>query len=357
MCIDRLRSNSPQLLVGFGAVLFLIASLHHATELFAIEGVVGPAVAWLLDGALALALVYAGYWLAGTELSTEDRWRVFVWSLLGAALFAAIVGLSLLIRAFEGRVVGEAIFPLLIAAEAGGLAGALAGYQTGRARTEARRAQTVSEALGFVNSLIRHDLRNDLNVIQGRARLLEGQADDGDTDGASVIARKADEALARLETTGTVAKTLSGDAELEPTDIATIAGEMATQVEVTYDTTVETELPDRALVTANKGIRSVVDNLLENAVEHNDADEPEIRVEVDVQDDTVVLAVADNGPGLSDEQKARVLETKGEQQGGGGLSLVRTLVEGYGGEVRIEDNSPRGSVFVLELPRASRDGA
>ncbi len=348
----RLQARAPVLIMGLGVVLFLIAVVHHATELYALGGSVGPVVALFLDGLPALGLVYAGYWLSGTDLSPEDLWRVWVWCLLGAALFGTITGLSLLVRAFEGRVIGEAIFPLLIAIEVGGLAAVIAGYSTVRARTEARQAHVVSDALGFVNGLIRHDLRNDLNTIHGYADLIRTDADSADSERASVIAERAEEALTRIETTGVVAETLLGDPDLERVDLATITAEMAAQVESTYDLTVTTDLPDHAPVTANAGLESVVDNLLENAVEHNDAEKPRVHVEVETATGTVRLSVADNGPGIPDEQKENVLDPRGGEAENGGLSLVQTLVEEYDGDVWIEDNDPRGSVFTVELPRS-----
>jgi hypothetical protein len=93
--------------MGFGAVLFLVSVVHHGTEAAALNGTVGPLAAWLLDGPPALALVYTGYWLGGTDLSPRGRWRVFTWCLLGSVLFAAVMGLFLLIRFYEGRVIGK----------------------------------------------------------------------------------------------------------------------------------------------------------------------------------------------------------------------------------------------------------
>lgn len=299
--------------------------------------------------------MYAGYWLAGVDLPPEGRWRVFIWCLVGASLFVAVMGLSLVVRAFEGGVIAEPLFPLLIAAEAGGIAGVAAGYYTGRARVETRRAQTMSDALGFVNSLIRHDLRNDLSVIQGHAELLgtsAGSADtETDSDSPSIIAEKTDEALTRIETTGTVAKTLTGDADFERVDLAAITAEMATRIENTYDIPVTVDIPDRAPVTANAGLRPVVDNLLENAIEHNDAEDPRIHVAVEMNAETVRLVVADNGPGIPDEQKERILDSQIGEGSSSGLSLVQILVEAYGGKVWVEDNDPCGSIFTVELSR------
>jgi signal transduction histidine kinase len=247
----------------------------------------------------------------------------------------------------------------LIAAEAGGIGGVIAGYYTGRARVETRRAQTVKDALGVVNSLIRHDLRNDLSVIQGHADLIEtdtGSRDtDTESDSASVIAEKADEALTRIETTDAIAKTLIGDPDLDRVDLGLITAEIATRLENTYDLSVTTDIPDHGFVTANAGLRSVVDNLFENAVEHNDADEPQVHVEVETATETVRLSVADNGPGIPDEQKEYLFHPRHGETASGGLSFVQTLVEGYGGQVWVEDNDPRGSVFTVELPRADTE--
>jgi signal transduction histidine kinase len=65
---------------------------------------------------------------------------------------------------------------------------------------------------GAVNRLIRHDLRNDLNVIQTYADLIETGAGSTDTetelDRPSIVAAKNDEAVGRIETADTIVKTL-----------------------------------------------------------------------------------------------------------------------------------------------------
>jgi signal transduction histidine kinase len=350
--MDRrwLWARSPLLIAGFGTALFLTAVAHHASELAALDGVTGPLVAFLLDGTPALGVVYAGYRLSRADLSPDDRWAVSVWCLAGGVLIGAVMGPTLLVRAFEGRSVAEPLFPLLVATEAGAIAGAVAGYYNARARADARRAETVSNAFAFVNQLIRHDLRNDLNVIYGHADVI---ATETGSDGASIIVEQTDEALARIETTGAIAETLIGEPDLERIDLVAVTTEMAASVEDAFPVTVTADLPDRATVTANAGLRSVVDNLLENAAEHNDADDPRIHVAIESGTEAVTLSVRDNGPGIPDERKETIFDAGDGRPRDAGLSIVRTLVEGYGGDVWVEDNEPRGSVFVVELPRAN----
>jgi signal transduction histidine kinase len=354
---DSTWNRSPVVIVGIGATLFLVAVLHHAREYAALGGGIGPPVALLLDGLPALALAYGGYRLSGTDLAPRNHRLVFGWTVLGGALFVGVMAATFVIRSLEGRAVAEPVFPLLIAFEIGAIAGLIAGYSTARARSEAQRARTVSDALTFVNSLIRHDLRNDLSTIQMYANL------DDDADGhpdappghesAAVVEEKTEEALKRIETSRAITETLVGDPELDVVALAPIVEDLAARVDESFDVTVRTEFADDGPVRANAGLRSVVDNLLENAAEHNDATDPVVRVSVESTGETVQLLVSDNGPGIPDEQK-RTLFERPDDGSDGGLALVNRLLEEYEGDVRVEDNEPRGTTFVVTFPRARR---
>lgn len=99
-------------------------------------------------------------------------------------------------------------------------------------------------------------------------------------------------------------------------------------------------------VTANEMLSSVFRNILNNAVQHNDKETPIVEVRI-----------ADNGPGVPDEQKD-VIFGKGQKGLGSpgtgiGLYLVQTPIAQYGGDVWVEDNDPTGAVFVVQLPKAT----
>lgn len=355
---DPQWSKESLLITGLGATLFLIAVVHHGFELTALNGLVGPLLALVLDGVPALGIVFAGYRLSRSNLSAGLRRTVAEWSLGGGLIFVAVIGTSFLIRSIEGRTINEWQFPLLLAVEIGVLSGFLAGYYNVTAQAESDKLRTVSQALEFVNSLLRHDLRNDLVTIQGQAELIS--LDDHDPDSGSgnqsVITRKADEALTLIQTTRMITETVVGDPELEPVDLANLTADMVESADEIYDVSIEANLPDEAMVSANDGVRSVVDNLLENAIEHNDTDDPQVTVEIhtDSTADTVQLSIRDNGPGISNQRKERLLKESSDEEAGGGLDIVRALVDGYSGDLRIEDNQPRGSVFIVDLPQARR---
>lgn len=107
-------------------------------------------------------------------------------------------------------------------------------------------------------------------------------------------------------------------------------------------------------VFADDMIESVFRNLLSNAIVHNDAEVPEVSVVAAVSGDVARVRIADNGPGIPDDQKEQIFDEgeMGLDSGGTGLGLylVRTLIDRYEGDVWVEDNDPAGSVFVVELP-------
>ena len=108
-------------------------------------------------------------------------------------------------------------------------------------------------------------------------------------------------------------------------------------------------------------ILRVIENLLSNAIRYS-PDGGRIRVEVGpVPVGMVALAVLDQGRGIPDEHKTRIFERfyrvnskhKGGLGTGIGLTIAKSIVEGHGGTIRVEDAVGGGSRFVLELHEAA----
>lgn len=342
------------LIAALGGVILAVALNHHWTEVRTLNGSIGPLAALALDSIPAVALMYAGYRLDGADFGPAYSWKIFLWTLGGLVLAIGVIGISMGIRYQEGRTISEPTFTLLVSADIGAIAGLVAGYYEAEATAAARRAERTASGLSFVNGIIRHDLRNDLQVIDGNVGLIATELDaesQGVADRLATVEEKTTEATDRLAETETIARTLVGTADFEPVDLVGVVDDITASIEETFDVRVTTALPDSATVLANQGLRSVVDNLLENAVEHNDAADPEIEVTVEVDGDVVRLTVRDNGPGIPVEKRASLFD-RGESDSVGGLQIVRTLVEKYEGSIRVADSDATGTTFVVELPAA-----
>jgi signal transduction histidine kinase len=105
-------------------------------------------------------------------------------------------------------------------------------------------------------------------------------------------------------------------------------------------------------------IHQVVANLLENAVRHSPED-GEVTVTAVGERDVVRIEVADQGPGIPEDEAERVFErfyrgTTGSSRQAGtglGLAIARWIVDLHGGDIRAEPNRPRGCRMAVSLPR------
>lgn len=114
------------------------------------------------------------------------------------------------------------------------------------------------------------------------------------------------------------------------------------------------------------GIHTVLSNLVSNALDACAAtgEKKEKRISVRVRDqgeDGVLYEVEDNGVGISDAVKDRILgevvSTKGSKGTGLGLVVTRKIVAEHGGSISFRSRPQTGTVFTVRLPRAPKQGA
>jgi two-component system nitrogen regulation sensor histidine kinase NtrY len=113
------------------------------------------------------------------------------------------------------------------------------------------------------------------------------------------------------------------------------------------------DLPPSLRLDFDQMKRAVI-NLVDNAIE---ATETRGRIVVATEYDRaasrVRLSVSDDGPGIAaaDRDQLFVPHFSTKKRGSGlGLAIVSRIVQEHLGEVRVEDNQPRGARFVIELP-------
>ena len=218
-----------------------------------------------------------------------------------------------------------------------------------------------TQQLSLLNRVIQHDIRNDLNVINGRIQLAKEHVDPEGVDHLDKARQSVSEAIDLTVTARDFMKTLQKEKrELEPVSVKETVESQISRVQESHpeaNLRFDGQTANEIYVHADEMVDSAFRNLLVNAVLHNNKETPEVRVSITVQEKTVQIRVADNGPGVPDEQKDEIFgrgEKGLESSGTGiGLYLVHTLTESYGGFVWVEDNDPEGAVFVVELPRVA----
>lgn len=206
-----------------------------------------------------------------------------------------------------------------------------------------------------------HELRTPLTSIQGYAELLRKDAlPDPDAR---------DRALARIEQEAARMGVLVGDLavlarqgegpapELVPIDLAALVGEVVADARAIDGTRpLQLDAPDPVPVLADATrLEQLVLNLVANARAHTPAGTP-IEVRVSAEGDKAVLVVRDHGPGLDDDQAARVFDRfyrggSARDTGSGlGLFIVATLARTFGGEASVVSSPGEGAAFTVVLP-------
>nr|WP_274542817.1 HAMP domain-containing sensor histidine kinase [Rhodococcus opacus] len=249
------------------------------------------------------------------------------------------------------------------------LNGMLAQIQHAFAATEASEesARRSEEKMRRFVADASHELRTPLTTIRGFAELYRQGAM---TDTETLMSRIEGEAsrmgllvedllmLARLDAQRPL--------ETRPVDLLSVASDavhgaraVAPDRSIALDVRPGPGTPE--VIGDEARLRQVLGNLLANAVKHTPAT-ADVTVRLSTTEHSVVLEVADTGPGLSEEDAARVFErfyrtdaSRTRESGGSGLglSIVAALVAAHRGSVTVDSRPGEGATFRVELPRSN----
>jgi two-component system phosphate regulon sensor histidine kinase PhoR len=232
---------------------------------------------------------------------------------------------------------------------------------------EAELARLQSEFLSRVS----HDLRTPLTSIRMFVETLQlGRAQDPDTtrECLETLANETDRLLAMVDRLLEWARIESARRVYTPhrANVKDIVDKALDSLEAlrlqraaTIDRNVPETIPD--VEVDAQAITDALVNLLQNAWHYTPDEDKRIGVTVRLDGDQVLIAVSDNGPGVTPSERSKIFErfyrgaaAKARRVAGTGLGLamVRAVVAAHGGEVRVDANPGGGSVFTMALPIA-----
>jgi two-component system OmpR family sensor kinase len=230
-----------------------------------------------------------------------------------------------------------------------------------RDESEARLRQFVADAA--------HELRTPLTSLRGYAELYR--------QGALRDPEAVSNAMSRIESEGTRMARLVDELlllarldqqrglELTRVDIAELSKDAVADLRaVEPNRPIADVLVPSAIVLGDRlRLRQIIDNLLTNARVHTPPGTP-VRLSTRIVDNLVRIEVHDDGPGIPKEDQPHVFErfwrgdrSRGRRSGssGLGLSIVSSLVESHGGQIRVTSEPGQGTTFTVDLPLADPD--
>lgn len=244
-----------------------------------------------------------------------------------------------------------------------------------RLQKEQRLAvKTAQKALKVKNSFLArlsHEVRTPMNAVIGISdALIFHHADPEITPKLELIQNSADKILRIVDETLTHSKLEEGKVSLDPSETSPVKCVenvcqlweiQAKKNNVNLSYRVDPNLPDTILMDGYR-YEQCLNNLISNAVKFAKGGTVQVvlaRVSKDERQDNLVLAVKDNGIGMTLEQQKQIFEaytqadkTISSRFGGTGLGMTITkqITEMMGGTIKVKSAPGKGTVFVIAIP-------
>ncbi|ERG94447.1 MAG: signal transduction histidine kinase [Haloquadratum walsbyi J07HQW2] len=361
------RRLIPPIILGSGILYLCIVVIEMVYVLFVSNPLGDAWIAGLVTSVpFIFIVIYQGVWLPTSFVSPRRYQRVGLWYVGGLSIFLIInliimvtitpdsgfeflswgrwamtigAGIGLLIGVFEARSVKKAI-------------------EAERERVRAEEAENKNEMLKYLNATLRHEILNSTSIITGYADLALSEQDTNESisNKLSIIKSHTQEMEGVIEDVRLLLEASKNEADTQPIDLIELLTEEIETIQNTYsEVVIETSLPEHAVAEADQPLRRVFANLFHNAVEHNNAETPQISVAVEMEPNDIIIEISDNGPGIPDDRLDTVFDqnVRHDSNHGLGLALTQTIINSYDGSIKIAETDSDGTVFELRLTRAT----
>lgn len=223
---------------------------------------------------------------------------------------------------------------------------------TGRKQREQR--------LAVLNRVLRHNTRNEMSVIAGDAENLRQQLDGPAAETAARIRDRAEGFVELAEKARRIEESLRDmDQLLVEIDVVTLVQDSLVRFRERYpDGTFELTAPDEQWALASESLRLALDELIENAVEHNEGPKAEISVTVDDTGSQVRIDIDDGGPPIPDVEINALSsgdETQLRHGSGLGLWCANWILQQIAGGLSFDRRDDGNRVRITLQPASNAD--
>ncbi len=206
---------------------------------------------------------------------------------------------------------------------------------------------------------VAHEIKNPLTPMRLTVQSFEQRFDVNDPDIKTKLSEFSKSLIQQIDTMSSIASAFSSFAEmpkqkretLDVVEVVRLAIDIFNEEYIHYFHEKDTLI---AQLDKTQLIR-IVTNLVKNAIQSmEDNQYPKIEVKVKEEDGNVVISVADNGKGISEEDKNMIFEPKFTTKSSGmglGLPMIKNIVEAYNGSITFTTEINKGTVFTVSIPK------
>lgn len=211
--------------------------------------------------------------------------------------------------------------------------------------------------LGVLHRLLRHNLRNHLTTIRGNGELVRDDSSGDIAAAGETIVEEADKIGKMAEDEMLLIRIIQEQPDPVRLRLRYTLSRAVSELRDDYPSaTIELQVDGDPIVKGIQSINRVIEELIDNAIVHNPAPAPSVRVRSEDAGDRVRVTVADESDPIpkQDVEVLRDIETKKPlfHASGLGLWLVRWIVEFSGGGLELLPNDQGGNRVVVTLPKA-----
>lgn len=208
-----------------------------------------------------------------------------------------------------------------------------------------------------LNRVLRHNLRNDLSVIRGHTQLMADALGD-DSFGETALCN-IDDLIELGQKARELEQVIDETADRHTTDLAGLVNYVVQRVRQSHpNATIAVDCKADISVPVLGSFERAIMELVENAAKHCGKN-PNVTVSVDVLSDAIEIHVADDGPGLSEQERAVLrdgAETPLVHGSGLGLWLVHWIVESHDGSIETVVTET-GTTMTVRIPLQPESGS
>lgn len=220
--------------------------------------------------------------------------------------------------------------------------------------------KTREQHLRTVDVLLQHQLRNQLNVVQGRAAVLREQLSDPDDEHFDELYAATERMLDTFDHHRYIITQLTERPEREHVDVVAVLDDAVAECREEHPgAAFVLHVPDEAMVVASPAIEYALRELFRNAIEHARADRPEVEITVTGDGSRVRIEVVDAGPPIPEMEYSFLagpdaLESTYHPSGLGLWSVYLAVTQSHG-SVTVDRTADAGNAVAIELPTPPRD--
>ncbi len=223
--------------------------------------------------------------------------------------------------------------------------------------------EEISQLKSHFIASMSHEFRTPITSILGYTDILQKElsATSLPTSSVGIIKRNAYFLLNMVNNILDEARLDSGSIETSVSDISTkeilvllesMFFSLAEKKGLTFSTTVDENVPEY-FVADELRVQQILINLIGNAIKFTD--QGQVSLQLSYADDFVSFRVSDTGAGISVDDQQKIFQPfqrlDSQEQGAGlGLSITQRLLEVMGGNLQLDSELNKGSIFTLSLP-------